>query len=127
MTALILDAGVFVAVERNDRASVARLVAAHQHGLALRSNPMVLAQVWRDGRGRQAELARLLRAVDVRVLTEQDGRSAGVLLGRNGTSDPIDATVVLMAEPGDRIMTSDPDDIRQLAETAGKPVVVVPC
>lgn len=88
---------------------------------------MVLAQVWRDGRGRQAGLARLLRAVDVRVLTEEDGRSAGALLGRNGTSDPIDDAVVLMAEPGDRIMTSDPDDILQLAEADGKPVVVIPC
>ena len=126
MTALILDAGAFVAIERNDRASIARLAAAHQHGMALRSNPIVLAQVWRDGHGCQAGLARFLRAVDVRVLTEQDGRSAGALLGKNGTSDPIDATVVLMAEPGDRIMTSDPD-IRQLAETAGKTVVIIPC
>ena len=127
MTTLVLDAGALVAVERNDRATVARLTAAARHGIGLRTNAMVLAQVWRDGRGRQASLARFLRAVDVRALVEEDGRSAGALLGRSGTSDPIDATVVLMAAPGDRILTSDPEDIRHLADADGNPVGVIPC
>lgn len=127
MTTFVLDAGALVAVERDDRATIARLAAAQRHGVGLRTNAMVLSQVWRDGRGRQASLARFLRAVDVRTLADGDGRSAGALLGRSGTSDPIDATVVLMAAPGDRILTSDPEDIRHLADAAGKAIVIIPC
>ena len=33
------------------------------------------------------------------------------LLAAAGTADPVDATVVLLAVPGDRILTSDPDDL----------------
>ena len=127
MSALILDSGALVAVDRDDRAMVARLRAAQQHGLELRSNAMVIAQVWRDRHGRQANLARLLRAVDVRTVTQQEGRGAGVLQAAAGMADPIDATVVLLAAPGDRILTSDPGDLSRLAEAAGNRPVIVAC
>ena len=127
MSALILDAGPLVAVDRGDRAMIARLRVAQQTGLELRSNAMVIAQVWRDGHGRQANLARLLRAVDVRAVDCRDGRQAGALLAATGTADPIDATVVLLAAPGDRILTSDPDDLTRLAEAAGNRPVIVAC
>jgi hypothetical protein len=127
VSALVLAAGAFVAVERDDRAMVARLRAAQQHGLDLRTNAMVVAQVWRDERGRQVRLARLLHAVDVRGVEDRDGRAAGVLLQRSGTSDPIDATVVLLADPGDRILTSDPDDLRRLADAAASRALIVAC
>ena len=127
MTALVLDAGALVAIDRGDRLMMARLAAAQQHGLELRSNAMVVAQVWRDRQGRQATLARLLRAVDVRAIRHEDGRRAGVLLGEAGTSDPVDATVVLLARPGDRILTSDPDDLTRLASAAGNSAVIVAC
>jgi hypothetical protein len=127
VSALILDAGALVAVDRSDRAMMARLRVAQQHGLELRSNAMVVAQVWRDRQGRQANLARLLRAVEVRAIDQHDGRQAGVLLGLTGTSDPIDATVVLLASPGDRILTSDPDDLTPLATAAANRAVIVAC
>jgi hypothetical protein len=127
MTALILDAGALVAVDRNDRTMIARLEAARQHGLELRSNAMVVAQAWRDPYGRQVQLARLLQAVDVRAIDPQVGRAAGVLLGATDTSDPIDATVVLLAAPGDRILTSDPADLTRLARAASSRAVIVPC
>jgi len=50
-----------------------------------------------------------------------------VLLGMAGTSDPVDATVVLLASPGDRILTSDPGDLTRLAEAAGSRAVIVAC
>ena len=106
---------------------VARLRAAQLHGLELRSNAMVVAQVWRDRHGRQVNLARLLRAVDVRAVDHGDGRQAGVLLAAAGTADPIDATVVLLAAPGDRILTSDPADLTRLAAAAGSRPVIVSC
>jgi hypothetical protein len=127
MSALVLDAGALVAVDRDDRAMMARLRAAQQRGLELRSNAMVVAQVWRDRHGRQASLARLLRAVDVRSISQRDGREAGALLAAAGSADPIDATVVLLAAPGDRILTSDPDDLTLLAAAARRRAVIVPC
>jgi hypothetical protein len=127
VSALILDAGALVAVDRGDRAMMARLRAAQRHGLDLRSNAMVIAQVWRDRHGRQAGLAHLLRAVDVRAVSPKDGRNAGVLLGMTGTSDPVDATVVLLASPGDRIVTSDPHDLAALAQAAANRAVIIAC
>jgi hypothetical protein len=127
MTALILDAGALLAVDRADRAMIARLRVAQQSGLELRSNAMVVAQVWRDRRGRQVTLARLLQAIDVRAVSPGDGREAGALLADAGTADPIDATVALLAVPGDRILTSDSGDLTRLVAAAGNRAVIVPC
>jgi hypothetical protein len=127
VSALVLDAGAFAAVDRRDRAMVARLRVAERSGIELRSNGAVVAQVWRDSTGRQAELARLLRSVDVKAVDQHVGRNAGVLLGRADAGDAVDATVVAMASAGDRIVTSDPRDIRALVEASGLPVLVVAC
>ncbi len=127
MNALVLDSGAFLAVERDDRAMMARLRIAQQHQIDLRTTAIVIGQVWRDPLGRQARLARLLRAVDVRPVDEQLGCEAGVLLARAGTSDPIDATVVLVTKKGDRILTSDPDDIRHLVAAAHTRAVIIAC
>lgn len=127
MTTIVLDAGAFIAVDRGDRTMIARLQAAQRHGFELRTNAMVVSQVWRDPNGRQASLATLLRAVEVRTVDQQTGRAAGVLLGRTRLRDSIDATVVLLANTGDRIITSDPVDIQTLAKAAERNVVVVSC
>ena len=127
MSALILDAGALIGADRNDRGVVAELRRAQEEGLELRTNPMVVAQVWRNRRGRQANLARLLPAVKVLPVHDEDGREAGELLGQAGTSDPIDATVVLLAGPGDRILTSDPGDLTALAQAAKSRALIVAC
>jgi hypothetical protein len=127
VSALVLDAGALVAVDRDDRAMIARLRVAEKAGLELRSNAMLVAQDWRDRLGRQVNLARLLRAVDVRAVRHEDGRAAGVLLAAAGTADAIDATVVLLAAPGDRIVTSDPDDLTRLAAAAASRAAIIGC
>jgi hypothetical protein len=127
VSALILDAGALIGADRSDRFVVSQLRAAQEDGLELRTNPMVIAQAWRDRQGRQGRLARLLQAVKVLPIHDEDGREAGVLMGQAGTSDPIDATVVLLAVPGDRILTSDPGDLTRLAAAAGNRAVIVPC
>ena len=124
---MVLDAGALLAVDRGERTMIARLRIAQRHGIQLRTSAIVIAQVWRDPRGRQAELARLLGAVDVRPVDEQLGREAGLLIGRARTSDPIDATVMLVAADGDRILTSDPRDLKRLAAAARKRVVIIGC
>lgn len=127
MSALVLDAGAFVAVDRGEQATMTRLRVALANQVDLRTSAVVVGQVWRNPDGRQARLARLLQAVDVRPVDEPMGRRAGVLLARAGTTDPIDATVVLVAGPGDRILTSDPDDIQRLVTAAGTGAAIVTC
>ena len=126
MSALILDAGPFLALDRGDRATAARLKAAQLGSLELRTTAVVVAQVWRDPSGRQAELARLLKAVDVRSVDQRMGRDAGILLGGAGRGDAVDATVVAVSATGDRILTSDPEDIGALVAASGRSVLVVP-
>jgi hypothetical protein len=105
----------------------ARLRVAHREGLELRSTGVVVTQVWRDPAGRQANLARLLKAVDVKAVDQRLGREAGVLLGRAGTEDAVDACVVAVSATGDRILTSDPGDINPLVAAAERSIFVVCC
>jgi predicted nucleic acid-binding protein len=127
VSAFVLDAGAFIAVDRDDRSMIARLRVAQLHGHELRTSAIVVAQVWRSPEGRQARLARLLRAVEVCPVDERMARDAGTLLAKAHAHDPIDATVVLVARSGDRILTGDPDDIGRLASSSGKRVTIVPC
>src|ERR1700722_9449668 len=123
---LLLDAGAFVAVERGDRDVVALV---KRERLALRSplsHAGLVAQSWRGGSGRQAEVARLLGGVDVRAFDEELGKRAGVLLGRSRAEDAIDAALICLAADGDDILTSDAGEFRVLAEAAGVHVDLVP-
>jgi len=127
MVALVLDAGALIAADRDDRELVAKLRVAALNGIDLRSNGAVIAQTWREDGGRQARLARLLKAVDVVAVDEALGRQAGVLLGKAGTSDPVDGTVVAIAASGDGILTSDAGDIAKLVAASGRAIAVVGC
>lgn len=86
----------------------------------------VVAQIWRGGTGRQVPVARLLAGVDVVPVDEALGRRAGMLLGRAGASDAVGASVVCLAVDGDDILTADVDDLRTLAEAAGRHVELLP-
>jgi hypothetical protein len=123
---LICDAGAFVALERDDRVMWRRLKAE----LLARRPPLthggVVAQVWRGGHGRQTVLARALAGVEVAALDDDLGRRAGLLLGRTGSRDAIDAALVALAGDDDRIATSDATDIQRLIDGAGVHVDVLP-
>lgn len=123
---LILDAGAFVGLERDDRAMWRRLKAA----LLVASPPVthggVVAQVWRGGAGRQVLLARALASVDVAGVDEELGRAAGLLLGRARMTDAIDAAVVALASEDDQIVTSDATDVQRLVGASGLHVDVIP-
>lgn len=122
---LVLDAGALLAVERGDRDVMALLKQALLEGSAPVTHGGVVGQVWRGG-ARQARLAKFLPGVDVAPLDEELSRRSGVLLGRARKSDVVDAAVVLLAQDGDSILTSDPGDLRGLAEVAGTHVDLVP-
>jgi predicted nucleic acid-binding protein len=127
MTALILDAGAFIAIERNDRSTVALLKAAQKNSLSLRSNGGVVAEVWRGGSGNQVPLSRLLAAVELLPVDDDLGRSAGALIRDAGGGSAIDATVVTIAREGDQIVTSDQSDIQALVNSSGRGITIISC
>ncbi|MGI8647525.1 MAG: twitching motility protein PilT [Acidimicrobiales bacterium] len=122
---LILDAGAFFAVERRDYEISARIKRERLAGRSPRTHGGVIGQVWRGGTGRNTLVARLLPSLDIVGLDGELGKRAGELLARSNSSDVIDAAVVLLARPGDRILTSDPHDLAELATAADVDVEIV--
>jgi hypothetical protein len=123
---LVLDVGALVAVERRSPEMLALIRREHLAGRPARTHGGVVGQVWRGGSGRQAVLARAIGFVSVVPLDAELGKRAGELLARSGTRDVIDAAIVLLAQPGDRVLTSDPDDVRVLAVAAGLRLEIIP-
>jgi hypothetical protein len=123
---LTLDAGALIAVERGDRRLRVLLDETERAGWPIVVPVGPLAQVWRDG-ARQVGLARFLNAADRVEIVEWEAataRAAGVLCGRTGTSNVVDASVVLCARERDHyVVTSDPKDFVVL--DAQLPVIVV--
>lgn len=118
MTALVLDAGALIALDRNDRGAWAMLRVAADDASTVHLPAGAIAQAWRDGR-HQALLSRALAHCDEVPLDGVVARAAGLLCGRAGTADVIDASVALTAAGVARheavaIVTSDPDDMRRL-------------
>jgi PIN domain len=112
-----LDAGSLIALERGDEVVDALIQRVGEMPDAVIYIPAgVAAQAFRDGR-RQVRLTRLLKHPRTRVVP-LDARTAlavGLLLGRRGCSDVVDASVVVCARThGQGVVTSDPDDLRRL-------------
>ena len=123
----ILDAGAFIALDRNDRSMWVRLKGLHLAGERPVTHGGVVGQVWRGG-PRQARLATALAGTDVRSLDERLGRAAGELLGSTRMSDVVDAALVVLvvlAADGDEIITLDSDDLERLAVSAGRHVELI--
>ena len=111
------DAGALVAADRGER----RVWARHRGMLEIREVPTVpapvVAQVWRGG-SRQAILARFLVGCSVEPLDDRQARRVGPLAARASTTDVVDATVVEGAlRRRDVVITSDPDDLRVIADS----------
>jgi hypothetical protein len=122
---MVLDCGALIALERNDRAMWRRYKAAVLAGEIPLTHGGVVGQAWRGGGPRQALLAKALAGVEVRPLDDSLGRASGALLGTSGQRDVVDAALVLLATDGDRIVTSDPDDIAPLANASGRHVELI--
>lgn len=114
-----------IAVERNDRDTVALIKQELLAGRSPVTHGGVVGQVWRGG-GRQAALARLLAGSEIVSLDDSLGRRAGVLLARGRRQDVVDAALVLLAVDGDSLLTSDPDDLEPLAASAGLHLDIIP-
>jgi hypothetical protein len=121
---LILDAGAFIALERDDRRAVQMLAEAHRRDLDVITVSPIIAQVWRSPRT-QVVLARVLRGVRVIPPTEADALRCGELLAKTRTSDVVDGLLVCLGQHGDLIATSDHSDIRLLANKATTRLTIV--
>jgi hypothetical protein len=116
---ITMDAGALIAVDRDDRRVLVLLARARETRSRVTVPASALAQAVRHPE-RQARLARLLRqpTTDVVALDRVDATNVGRLLAASGTSDVVDAHVVICARRArQRTVTSDPDDLRVLDPT----------
>jgi hypothetical protein len=113
------DTGALIAAERGSKSVWWLHRDLLERGMYPTLPAVVLGQAWRGGP--QARLSRLVRGCRVESLTEQQARSAGAALAASGSSDLIDAAVVMAAlMRGDLVVTSDPDDLRRIASAIGR-------
>jgi hypothetical protein len=113
------DTGALLAAEVNR----IDIWALHRDALRHQVRPFVpapvLAQAWRGGP--QHNLSRLLRGCDIAPMTEEMARQPGRACALAGTSDVVDAAVVVLALARDDLaVTSDEDDLQRLASTLGQ-------
>jgi hypothetical protein len=114
---LTLDAGALIAAEKRSARFWVIWQERQKRGLRVTLPAVVLAQAWR---GNSPLIARVQQACRMESFHILQARRVGELLAKSRTSDVIDAIVVLGAlDRGDRIVTSDPDDIRRLLAAAG--------
>jgi fumarylacetoacetate (FAA) hydrolase family protein len=109
---VVLDASAFIGVERRDAVAVRLFHRFLEARTPLVTSAGVVAQVWRTGAGGQVPLALLLRRTEVIDLTNAVARTIGRMMALAGTSDPIDAHVVLLArERTWPVLSSDAGDL----------------
>jgi hypothetical protein len=123
MKPVVYDAAVLVAADRNNRSVWAEHRVRLEASLAPMIPAPVVAQVSRAPS--QANLRRLLRGCEVVAFDQTDAHTVGRLLAASGTSDVIDAALVILAmRRGADVRTGDGDDIRRLVAASGAPVDV---
>jgi hypothetical protein len=121
---LVLDAGALLAIDRRNRRVGALLRLAQQERIEVRTSPAAVAQVWRHG-ARQAQLVRILAGMAAPPLDLDTGKRLGLLLGATDSCDVVDAHVASLVRAGDRVLTSDPDDLRHLLDALSVDASVV--
>lgn len=117
MNGVTFDAGGLIALDREDREALAIVARAKQRGMRATVPATALAQAIRNP-ARQALLSRFIRQpdTDLVALNGRDATVVGRLLAQTGTTDVVDAHVVVCAERAcQAVMTSDVDDLRRLA------------
>jgi hypothetical protein len=113
---ITFDAGGLIGLDRDDRRVIVLLARAAEARARVTVPATALAQAIRRP-DRQVRLARLIRQpiTDVVVLDRVDATHVGRLLAASSTADITDAHVVVCARRAEqRVVTSDPDDLRRL-------------
>jgi len=124
MSAVVYDAAVLVAADRNERRAWAEHKARLELGLIPLVPAPVVAQVSRSPQ--QVQLRRFLTGCVVVPLSESEAHEAGRLLGLTRTADVVDAVVVTTAlRQKAMILTGDRVDMERLVRASGREVAVV--
>lgn len=111
----VLDAGAFIALERQNRLMLDIVAEIREQNIPLVTSAGVVAQVWRGGTGKQVPIAFLLRRTRVMPLDDRVARVIGKRLGLVGNSDPVDGHVAYLAGGlGWTVITSDPGDLKEI-------------
>jgi hypothetical protein len=115
VSGIVYDTGALLAAERRHP----DILLLHERLTRESVQPIVpvvvLAQAWRGGP--QHNLSKLLKGCRIQVDEERIGRAAGVACATAGTSDVVDAIVVVTAVArGAAIATGDPDDLARLGD-----------
>jgi hypothetical protein len=114
---LTLDTGALIAAERDDRRFWMFWKEALRREVEVTVPAPALAQAWRGGKS--ARIARVVAACAVETLDEGAAKRVGVLCGKSGTADVVDASVAIgAAHRRDDVLTSDPSDLERLADFA---------
>lgn len=119
MPGATFDAGALIAIDRDDRRVTVLLARARETHARITVPATALAQAVRHP-DRQARLTRLIRqpTTDVVDLDRVDATNVGRVLAASGSADVVDAHVVICARrAGQRVVTSDPEDLRALDPT----------
>ena len=120
---VVYDAGMLVAADRNDRQAWADHRARLELGIVPITTAPVVAQGSRSSR--QVQLRRFLRGCHVEPFGAEQAHEVGVLLGEADTSDVVDAHLALIAARGSStVWTSDPKDLRRLADHLPAPIEI---
>jgi hypothetical protein len=124
MSAVVYDAAVLVAADRNERRTWAQHKARLEFGIVPLVPAPVVAKVSRSPK--QAQLRRFLAGCVVVPLGESEAHEAGRLLARSRTADVVDAVVVAIAlREKAVILTGAPEDIGRLVRASGGEIAVV--
>ena len=125
MRAIIYDTGALLAAERRNP----DFLALHDELTAARIRPIVpvvvLAQAWCGGP--QHQISRVLKGCDILPDDQRTGRAAGVACAASGTSDVVDAIVIVTAVQHQApVVTSDPGDLARIADSVGVKILIYP-
>ena len=114
MAGLTLDAGALIGFERKDRRTLTHVKLAQQLGCELTVPTIVIVEAWRGG-PRSARIASLLEACILEPLFPELARAAGEAMAAVKGATVVDAVVMASAASrGDRVLTSDFDDLDRL-------------
>ena len=125
MPGLLYDTGALLAAERREPLIWRLHDRANAAGIVPVVPVVVLAHAWHGGP--QHTLSRLLRGCRIVSDDEITGRAAGRACAAAGTSDVVDALVVVTATRLDApVVTTDPEDLAHLASSLGAKLALHP-
>ncbi len=125
MTGATYDAGVLIAVERQDITVLGLHNDLVMRGITPVVPAGVLAQVWRGGSGRQAPVAQMLKQCEIEPLDETLAKQVGKTSKGLTSPDVVDISVVVGAlGRGDQVVTNDAGDIKQISDALGGALLI---